>query len=264
TNIRVESGLGIAGEVDGEQVLLGTEALLAEYGIIHDERRKAEMQHLQAQGAIVVLVAWGNTVQGALVVIDQVRNEAREIFHTLHAWNIGTVLLTGDTAHAAQAFASKLGICHVIAEVLPHNKADIIHQLQSKGHIVAMVGDGINDAPALAQADVGIAMGTGTDVAVEAASVMLVRSDLRAVAHTILLSRRTIRTIRQNLFWAFVYNSVGIPIAALGMLNPMVAAAAMAMSSVSVLTNSLRLRYLQFPKDLVTQKEQSCENNMRS
>lgn len=190
-------------------------------------------------------MAWGGSVQGIIGIADSIAEGAKEAIQALQAASLEIVMLTGDQYRTANAIAAELGIRRVIAEVLPDTKAEAIRQLQAEGRIVAMVGDGINDAPALATAEVGIAMGHGTDVAMGAASITLLRNDLRAVAQAILLSKRTVRAIRQNLFWAFAYNVVGIPIAALGLLNPMLAAGAMAFSSVSVLTNSLRLRRLK-------------------
>jgi Cu+-exporting ATPase len=184
----------------------------------------------------------GDRVAAIFGIADTVRDDARAAVAGLRTLGIEPVLLTGDHAAAARAVAALTGIDSVVADVRPDDKAWQVASLQGPGKTVAMVGDGINDAPALARADVGIAMGTGTDVAMETADITLVHGDLLAVARAIRLSRRTVATIRQNLFWAFVYNSVGIPLAAFGLLNPMIAAAAMAFSSVSVLGNSLRLR----------------------
>jgi P-type Cu+ transporter len=179
---------------------------------------------------------------GEIEVADTIRPEAAGAVRKLREMGIELWMITGDRRAAAEAMAREAGIEHVVAEVLPEGKVDAIRKLQAAGKRVAMVGDGINDAPALAQADLGIAMGTATDVAMEAGDITLMRDDLRAVAEAIELSRRTMRVIRQNLFWAFAYNTLGIPVAALGLLSPMFASAAMALSSVTVVSNSLRLR----------------------
>ena len=179
---------------------------------------------------------------GVIAVADTIKANAKETVARLKSMGIGTIMITGDNEHVARAIAAEAGIDRVIAGVLPQDKADRVKAAQAEGKIVAMVGDGVNDAPALAQADVGIAMGNGTDIAMESADITLMRSDLNGVVEAILLSRRTVRIIRQNLFWAFIYNAIGIPLAALGMLNPAIAAGAMAFSSVSVVSNSLRLK----------------------
>jgi Cu+-exporting ATPase len=197
---------------------------------------------LGKQGVAPVFVAVGGTLAGVLGVADSVRQEAPAVVAQLRSMGLETILLTGDAEEAASFVGREAGIEKVIARVLPEAKARTVEAVQKEGKRVAVVGDGINDAPALAQADVGVALGTGTDIAMETASVTIVRGDLVSLVHAIRLSQRTLTTIRQNFFWAFFYNIIGIPLAALGLLTPMIAAAAMAFSSVSVLTNSLRLK----------------------
>lgn len=188
------------------------------------------------------MVAWGGTARAVLVVRDPLKPTSRAAVDELRALGLRPLLLTGDNEGAARAVAREVGIEEVVAQVPPEDKLAWVERLQRDGRRVAMVGDGVNDAAALAAADLGLAMGTGTDVAIEAADITLVRGDLRAAAQAIALSRRTLRIIRQNLFWAFAYNVAAIPLAALGLLNPMIAGAAMALSSVLVVSNSLRLR----------------------
>jgi Cu+-exporting ATPase len=235
------TGLGVAGVVEGNPVLAGSLQLLREYAVDVKEI-EPKVAQIEGEGKTCIVAAIDGHAAGMIAIADTIKPTSRDAIRALHEMGIRTLLLTGDNERTARAIAAGAGIDRVTAGVLPAGKADRIKAEQSGGRIVAMVGDGINDAPALAQADVGIAMGTGTDVAMEAAGVTLMSGDLMGVVDAIQLSSRTIRTIRQNLFWAFVYNSVGIPLAALGMLNPMVAAGAMALSSVSVVSNSLRLR----------------------
>jgi Cu+-exporting ATPase len=197
---------------------------------------------LQAEGKTVIFVGIQKKLAGIISIADTVRPTSKEAIAALRAMNIKVTLLTGDNTSTAKAIAREVGIDVIVANVLPKDKAEHIKKLQALGEIVAMVGDGINDSPALAQANVSLAMASGTDVALETADIALMRHDLTAVVRAIMLSRRTIRTIKQNLFWAFIYNVIGIPLAAFGMLSPAFAAGAMAFSSVSVVSNSLRLR----------------------
>lgn len=234
-------GRGVRAEVAGKEVLAGNRRLLEEAGIPVG-RAEEQVAALQRKGKTVIFCAVGGHLQGLVAVADTVKEHAREAIHELQEMGLATVMLTGDNTRTAQAVAAQVGIARVIAEVLPEHKAAQVACLQREGHTVAMVGDGINDAPALATADLGIAIGTGTDVAIETADVVLMRGDLRAVAQAIRLSRSTMRKIRQNLFWALFYNVLAIPIAALGLLNPALAAGAMALSSVSVVSNSLLLK----------------------
>ncbi|MCX7624007.1 MAG: heavy metal translocating P-type ATPase [Thermomicrobium sp.] len=234
-------GRGVEARVGERTVLVGTMRFLAERGV--DTSSASERAaSLESEGKTVVGVAVDGAVAGLLALADRPRPEARAVVQALRARGLRVVLLTGDNARTARAVARELGIEDVRAEVLPDRKASVVRGLREAGELVVMVGDGINDAPALAQADVGIAMGSGTDVALEAGDVVLVRSDLRGLLAALELARRTLATIRWNLFWAFAYNTVLIPVAAAGLLNPMLAGLAMAMSSVFVVTNSLRLR----------------------
>ena len=227
---------------------LGNLALLEELGIDRGELA-AQAEKFRADGQTVMFVTVDNKPAGLLGVADPIKATTPEAIKELHAQGIKIVMLTGDSRTTAEAVAGKLNIDEVVAEVLPNQKAEIVKRFQSEGRQVAMAGDGINDAPALAQAQVGIAMGTGTDVAMQSGGVTLVKGDLRGIVRAILLSRATMRNIKQNLFFAFVYNSIGVPIAAgvlypfFGLLlSPMIAAAAMSFSSVSVIGNALRLR----------------------
>ncbi len=235
------TGRGVQGRVEGRTVLLGNAAFLAEQGIAV-ESPAARAEELRREGHTVLLVAVEGRLAGLLSVADPIRASTPEAIQLLHADGLRLLMLTGDNRTTAEAVARRLGIDDVIAEVLPARKSEVVAQLQGQGHVVAMAGDGINDAPALARADIGIAMGTGTDVAMESAGVTLVRGDLRAIARARRLSRFTLSAIRQNLFLAFVYNTVSIPLAAVGFFPPILAGAAMSLSSVSVIGNSLRLR----------------------
>jgi P-type Cu+ transporter len=245
------TGKGVRGQIDGRPVSLGNRALFEELKI--DVASIAiDAEKFRADGQTVMFVAVDDKAAGLIGVADPIKEGTAEAIWQLHEQVIRVVMMTGDSNTTAQAVAKKLNIDEVVAEVLPNQKAEIVKGFQSEGRKVAMAGDGINDAPALAQAHVGIAMGTGTDVAMQSAGVTLVKGDLRGIVRAIRLSRATMKNIKQNLFFAFIYNSLGVPIAAgvlfpfIGLLlNPMIAAAAMSVSSVSVIGNALRLRRAQ-------------------
>ncbi|CUS95533.1 HAD-IC family P-type ATPase, partial [Candidatus Kryptonium thompsonii] len=247
-NFKSITGKGVTGRIDGHEVTLGNKKLLDDMGIDPAEvLTKAD--EMRAEGQTVMFVAVDGKVIGLLGVADPIKESTPEAIDALHKEGIRIVMLTGDNRITAEAVARKLNIDEVIAEVLPDQKSEVVKKLQREGRIVAMAGDGINDAPALAQAHVGIAMGTGTDVAMESAGITLVKGDLRGIVRARRLSKATMRNIKQNLFWAFIYNTLGVPIAAgvlypfFGiLLSPVFAAAAMSFSSVSVVANSLRLR----------------------
>jgi Cu+-exporting ATPase len=238
-------GLGVQGVVDGHAVVAGRERFLTDWALTLPDDLRAAKEAAEADGRTPVLVGWDGAARAVLVVSDTIKDTSAEAVTQLRALGLRPVLLTGDNERAARAVATQVGIDEVIAEVLPQDKVDVVRRLQAEGRVVAVVGDGVNDAAALAQADLGLAMGTGTDVAIEASDITLVRGDLRSAADAIRLSRRTLSTIKGNLFWAFAYNVAALPLAAAGLLNPMLAGAAMASSSVFVVTNSLRLRRFQ-------------------
>jgi Cu+-exporting ATPase len=242
------TGRGAIGTVDGAALAVGNAALMSEWSIDVKPLTPA-VERLAAEGKTPMYVAIDGALAAVVAVADPIKDTSRDAIRQFHALGLEVVMLTGDNRRTAEAVAKQAGIDRVIAEVLPDGKVAEIARLQAEGKVVAMVGDGINDAPALAKADIGMAIGTGTDIAVEAGDVVLMRGDLRAAADAVSLSRRTMRTMKQNLFWAFIYNVIGIPIAAgvlypgFGLLlSPVVASAAMAFSSVSVVANSLRLR----------------------
>ena len=235
-------GKGVQGIVEGHSVLVGRESLLAEWSQFLSSGLASTKAQAEGEGKTVVAVGWDGAARGILVVADTVKETSAEAIAQFKAIGLTPILLTGDNEAVARHIAAEVGIDEVIAEVLPKDKVDVVARLQREGKIVAMIGDGVNDAPALAQADLGMAMGTGSDVAIEASDITLVRGDLRSAVDAIRLSRKTLGTIKTNLFWAFAYNAAAIPVAALGMLNPMLAGAAMAFSSVFVVGNSLRLR----------------------
>jgi Cu+-exporting ATPase len=236
------AGLGVRGVVDGHTVIVGRAQLLQEWSVALTDDLQQAKQEAQRQGRTAVALAWDGQARAVMVVADTVKPTSAGAIRDLRALGLRPVLLTGDNEAAAHAIAAEVGIDEVIAEVLPQDKATVVKELQAQGHVVAMVGDGVNDAAALAQADLGLSMGTGTDVAIEASDLTLVRGDLRAAVDAIRLARHTLATIKGNLFWAFAYNIAALPLAAFGLLNPMIAGSAMAFSSVFVVSNSLRLR----------------------
>jgi P-type Cu+ transporter len=246
-----EAGVGVRGVVEGHFVIVGRAAedsVSTLYGIAVQSRHslpsqlEAARREAEARGQTAIAVSWDGEVRGLVVVADTLKPSSREAVAQLRELGLRPVLLSGDNGAAAKAVAAEVGIAEVIAEVLPAEKAAVVERLQGEGRVVAMVGDGVNDAPALAQADLGLAIGTGTDVAIEASDITLISGDPRAIGDAIRLSRRTLATIKGNLFWAFAYNVAALPLAAAGFLNPLIAGAAMAFSSVFVVTNSLRLR----------------------
>jgi Cu+-exporting ATPase len=235
------TGSGLKGQVAGEKMLIGNKNLMENYSI-NTKVFESVINEVSDLGKTLVFVAINDELKGLIILEDEMKNNSTEVISKLKKMKLNTVLLTGDNNEVAKGISQKVGFDDYKAEVLPEDKLNIVSEFQNKGKIVAMVGDGINDAPALVQSNVGIAMGTGTDVAIESGDIILMSGDLNGVLKAIKLSRLTLATIKQNLFWAFIYNIIGVPLAALGLLNPMIAALAMSFSSVSVVTNSLRLK----------------------
>ena len=233
-------GKGLKARLEGKEVYIGNRKLMEEAGISIGGAE--ELSRLETEGKTAMLVGIDGSISGIIAVADQIKDSSKKAIEELKNMGLEVYMITGDNQRTAKAIAEEVGIKNVLAEVLPENKAEVVEAIKAEGKLVGMVGDGINDAPALVAADVGFAIGTGTDVAMEAADITLMRGDLMSIVTAIRLSHRTMKTIKQNLFWAFFYNSIGIPFAALGFLNPMIAGGAMAFSSVSVVTNSLRLR----------------------
>jgi Cu+-exporting ATPase len=253
TGFAALEGLGVRGAVEGHEVSVGRAVASNDWL----PELPPSLASVEAADRTVVTVAWDGAVRGLLMVADTVKPTSAEAVTRLRALGLTPIMLTGDNETVAHSVAAQVGIDEVIAGVLPEGKVEAVKRLQSQGRVVAMVGDGVNDAAALAQADLGLAMGTGADVAIEASDLTLVRGDLRTTADAIRLSRRTLAVIRGNLFWAFAYNVAAIPLAAAGLLNPMLAGLTMAASSVFVVTNSLRLRRFAPTQDSTTSPEAS-------
>ena len=231
--------------VEDRLVVAGRSSLLEDWRFAVPEELAGAKREAEAEGRTAIVAGWDGSVRALLVVADSVKPSSAEAVAELERLGLRSILLTGDNQAAAAAVAEEVGIDEVIAEVMPAEKSQVIERLQAEGRVVAMVGDGVNDSPALAQADLGLAIGTGTDVAIEASDLTLVSGDLRSAGDAIRLSRKTLGTIKGNLFWAFAYNVAALPLAVSGLLNPLVAGAAMALSSAFVVTNSLRLRRFQ-------------------
>jgi Cu+-exporting ATPase len=240
-NFMAIPGKGLKAKLKGKEIYIGNRKLMKEADINIKDAEK-ELSRLEEEGKTAMIVSIDGKVSGVIAVADKIKENSKKAIEDLKNMGLEVYMITGDNERTAKAIAKEVGITNVLAEVLPENKAEVVEKIKEEGKLVGMVGDGINDAPALVAADVGFAIGTGTDVAMEAADITLMRGDLTSIVTAIRLSHRTMRTIKQNLFWAFFYNSIGIPFAALGFLNPMVAGGAMAFSSVSVVTNSLRLK----------------------
>jgi len=235
-------GLGVGGTVEGRDALVGRPLLLARAGITLPDDLAAALDDIGERGGTGVVVAWSGRARAVVELADTVRPTSAAAVAALRELGLDPILLTGDGPGAARAVAQRVGISEVVVEALPEDKVELVRRLQREGRVVAVVGDGVNDAPALAQADLGIAMGSGTDAAIHASDLTLVRADLDAAVDAIRLARRTLGVIKMNLFWAFAYNVLALPLAVTGLLNPMIAGATMALSSLFVVSNSLRLR----------------------
>src|SRR5699024_8775343 len=241
-------GYGIQAVIQDKAIYVGTRNLMAQQGLDISTDLEETMEALEWNGKTAMLIGIDQQVAGVVAVADTVKETSQEAIDRMRNHGLDVILLTGDNERTAKAIGKEVHIDHVNAEVLPDQKSEQSEKLQAEGKIVAMVGDGINDAPALATADIGMAVGTGTDIAIEAADITLMRGDLNSVADAMMMSKKTMKNIKENLFFAFIYNTIGIPIAAIGLLAPWVAGAAMAFSSVSVVTNALRLQRVSFRK----------------
>ena len=241
-NFEAIAGHGVRGKIENKQILVGTEKLMNKFNINISQEIKNKKNKLENEGKTVMIIALDNNIAGLIAVADTVKETSKEAIRMLKKIGLKTIMITGDNARTAQAIADQVGIDKVLSEVLPENKAKEIKMLQDKNQKVEMVGDGINDAPALAQSDLGIAMGAGTDIAIETGDIVLIKNNLQDVVRAIRLSKFTMNKIKQNMFWALFYNVIGIPIVALGLLQAEFAGLAMALSSVSVVTNSLLLK----------------------